>query len=167
MHLFPSTEVKVFSDCEHSEFISVRAGSGTHSGICVRDEDDKPWFLVLQSKDTRLVYRLIKPEMGGEVLSFGTDWTLSPYGEQIPAYSASDTAGSFVQTRDGVFISGVAVRDFTDPVLCRLDAPGVWYTLSTASNGFAFPYWRIHYFDQALNKLQKLAANDAPPVDEE
>ncbi|MHA6262487.1 hypothetical protein ACXYMO_04735 [Arenibacterium sp. CAU 1754] len=166
MKLFPATEIKALSDCKHGEFISVRVRAESHSGLCIRDENDKPKFLVLKSPDQNLVFRLIQHERGGEVLAYGTDWTLSPFGKPLSSLEAPNTVGAFIQTREGLFILGRELGNFDDPLLCRLDEPGVWATLSVAASGFAFPYWRIHYFDEKLGKLQKLAGNDPAPDEE-
>lgn len=163
MKLFPATEIKVFSECEHGEFITVRVRSEIHSGICIRDEDNKPLFLVLESPSKELAYRLIQHEKGGEVLACGVNWTLSPFGKPLNPHSAVEKAGAFIQTREGLFIVGREFGGFEDLFLCRLDEPGVWTTLSAATTGFAFPHWRIHYFDEMLSKFQKLAGNEPAP----
>jgi len=162
MRIFPATTIKEFSECEHGEFVQLRVRADTHSGLCIHEEGAKPEpkFLVLNSPDAKLIYKLIEPPQGDEVLAFGTNWTLSSYGEILRKHDAANTSGAFIQTQKGQFIVAQEFEDFGDTLLCRLDQPGVVSNLSTANTGFAFPYWQIDYFDETLSKLQKLAGNE-------
>ncbi|MCZ4367546.1 hypothetical protein [Sulfitobacter dubius] len=167
LRLAPATKITVFSECEHGEFITVRGRGETHSGLCIRDEDTKPHLLILRSPDSELMYKLIQQEDSAVVLSFGTCWTLSPSGEYLRKHDATNKAGTFVQTGEGLFIVAHEMDSFADTVLCRIDQPGVSTDLLHTSSGFASPYWRIQYFDKTLLRLHELANNVPVSADNE
>lgn len=159
MRLFPATRIKEFSACEHGEFINVRTGVNLDLGLCIHNEDAKPHFLVLDSLDKDLVYNLIEPKGDKEALAFGTNWTLSRFGELLKQHEAAGKFGAFIQTREGLFIVGREYGVSGDPLLCRLDKPGISKTLAPSTTGFAFLYWQIDYFDEMLSKCKHLADN--------
>ncbi|MDO6480960.1 hypothetical protein [Shimia thalassica] len=167
MQLFPNTTIKEFAQCEHAEFITVQVHNDLAHGICIHDEDAKKWFLVLDAEDERLRHRLILPERGREVKSFGSDWSISPIGPALSRHTAMDHPGALVQSREGVFLVGVATGEFFDPVLCRLDEPGVWYNYGSALGSFAYEGWRIHYRERDTQAIQKLAAKEPTSNDAE
>lgn len=157
MRLFPATTVKKFGDCEQSEFISIRVRSSTYSGVCIK-EDDRSRFLVLSTSEDRLKYALIQQDEETEVFSFGDNWILSPFGANLSPHNVASHPGAFVQNSNGMYLIGREFNDFHDPILCRIDGPGVSTDLSLANSGFAFGNWRIHYFDETTSNMQKLAA---------
>jgi hypothetical protein len=160
MRIFPATTIKEFSECEHGEFIEMRVGHGTHLGICIHDEDVNPHLLLLNSPQKELIYSLIKPVVSNEVLSFGIDWVLSPFGKVIKKHEAANNLGAFIQTQEGSFIVAQENGGFEERLLCRLDQRGVLTDLSAARTGFASPHWRIHYLDDLPSTKKKLAANE-------
>lgn len=166
MKLFPSQAAKPFGDCQHGEFVVISIRNQLHAGICIREEDDTLSLLIVQTEDPDLLFTLCETNARVSALSYGNDWSLSPYKHLRKTNDAYEELGAVLVTDLGTFMVGRPPRGTVhDFLLCRLDAPDV------RSNGigsdllFAYQYWRIHVFDEAMQTKQKLAGKDEPSDD--
>ncbi|WP_223424110.1 hypothetical protein [Tateyamaria pelophila] len=168
MKLSPRTEVKAFGDCAHSEFIEFRLRGESHSGLCIQDESGDRRFLVLSTKDDTLLFRLCPYSKSEEVLSYGTDWSLSPCGQIGTPEDAFKEKGSLLLTSQGTFMVCVENRQgFDDELVCRLDEAEVFSLTARPRGGFSRKQWQIHYYDSERDARQRLAGKDANESDHE
>lgn len=163
MRLFPSTTIKNFDACEHGEFLCFQVRSDVYSGVCIDDSYGNREVLILSAKDDALRYKLVEMSKSQEVESYGTDWTLSPYGRQPDREALLNEDGGLLLTSPSVYmVAGKPHGDPSDKLLCRLDAPDVRSFGAWPSGGFGYQYWRIHVYEKDIDARQKLAGKDKP-----
>ncbi|SLN66632.1 hypothetical protein PEL8287_03693 [Roseovarius litorisediminis] len=166
MELFPKTEVKTFGECSHCEFLELLGRGENTAGLCIQDESGERKFLVLTSNDQTLLYRLCPYPKGNEVLSYGTDWLLSPYGQIGTPEDAFREKGNILLTSQGTFMVCVESRhEMDEEIVCRFDQAEVFDLTARPPGGFGRRHWRIHYYDREQDARHKLAGKDAQEPD--
>lgn len=168
MQLLPTTNVKKFSECLHLEIFEFIIRNQVRTGICILDDDDSEdgvdrSILTVESDDETTRYLFSTFPEDQEVLSYGSDWVLSPKGPPLVGDLHVEDAGSIIHTPNGVFIVAKVLGHTNNTTLCRLSGDGAcilnWQQLDR--RGFAYEFWRIGCCEANLNREHILARKES------